>query len=104
MIVFLAAVAAAATCPSMHKGARLTAIDLFDGPLADQAILAPDTTRRTKRGLIQTWQVGKVYRDGRALNLRCQYATGRAMSVPLPEPVSTCRMTWNGRPLNFTCR
>lgn len=93
-----------ATCPARHNGTPLASFQIYDGPLADNAVLAPDTTRESRGVVTEEWGVTTVYTSGRHLNLRCSYGKHGDVIVALPRPVKQCnaRLTKNER--SVTCR
>ncbi|VXC91940.1 STY0301 family protein [Sphingomonas sp. 8AM] len=101
-IVAMAA-AMSATCPAHRGGAPLHNVDIYDGPTADNAVLAPDATRRLNRTTVQVWRVEGVYRAGRSLNVRCGYAAGGSVMVPVTQPVRECRLSRRGSVRTFRC-
>lgn len=103
MIGMLAAAAVMVACPAVHDGTPLQGVAIFDGAVSDNAILAPDTTRRDTSGTVQTWRVEAVYRDGRVLHLRCDYPGRSSVTLAVPHPVRMCRMTWRGPRRHVAC-
>lgn len=101
-IVALAA-AAAATCPAHRGSAPLRSVDLYDGPITDNALLAPDTTRRLNRTTVQVWRVDGVYSARRSLHIRCGYAIGGSVVVPVTKPVRECRLSARAGVRTFRC-
>ena len=101
-IVMMAA-AVAAACPAQQRGAPLQGVDIYDGPIADNAVLAPDATRRLNRTTVQVWRVEGVYRAGRSLNVQCGYAAGGSVLIPVTRPVRECRLTRRGGVRTFRC-
>jgi hypothetical protein len=96
--------AAAVTCPSPRDAAPLVGFALFDGPVADNAILAPDTSRRSHGVLVQTWRVDGVYRAGRSLTLRCDYPRRLPLFVPVTRRMTTCQARWHAAGPSLSCR
>ncbi|MDA8444064.1 STY0301 family protein [Paracidovorax valerianellae] len=78
-------VQAAEVCPA-QPGQPLRSVDVFDGPVEDLATLVPDSAKER----VGHWQLGYVYAAGRSVNLRCHYADGRTVDVPLPKKVERC--------------
>lgn len=102
--MLLMASAAAAACPSAQAGTSLSGFALFDGPVTDNAVLAPDTSRRRNGKLVQTWRVDGVYRAGRSLTLRCDYPRRPPLFVPVTRRMTTCRATWHAARPSLSCR
>lgn len=90
-------------CPSTHRGAALVSFALFDGPIADNAILAPESSRTRGGVTVQRWPVAGVYAAGRRLNLRCDYRRGTSLVVPVRRPVRACTARI-GRSVAIACR
>ncbi len=101
-IVAMAA-AVTATCPAQQRGAPLQNVEIYDGPIADNAVLAPDATRRLSRTTVQVWRVEGVYRAGRSLNVRCGYAADRSVLVTVTRPVRECRLSRRAGVGSFHC-
>lgn len=98
------ATAAAVTCLSLRDAAPLVGFALFDGPVADNAILAPDTSRRSHGVLMQTWRVDGVYRAGRSLTLRCDYPRRPPLFVPVARRMTMCQARWHAAGPSLSCR
>lgn len=104
--VLLAAIALAATgaiaagqaCPATRDGRPLSTAQVLDGPVADNAILAPDTGW-TRAGVdVATWQVAYVYEAGRQVTLDCRYdGVAEPVVVRIETPVMTCRYSGSRR-------
>ncbi|GKT20573.1 STY0301 family protein [Acidovorax sp. SUPP3334] len=78
-------VQAAEVCPA-QPAQPLRQVDVFDGPVEDLATLVPDSAKE-RSGY---WQVGYVYAAGRTVNVRCHYADGRTVDVPMAKKVDRC--------------
>jgi hypothetical protein len=104
-LLALALAAAAPTgCPAADGGVRLTDATVYDGPIADNAILAPERERRVRGGTVNEWPVRYVYQAGREVVLECRYAQRPPVVVRVARPVGTCRYTAVGRSRAMTCR
>jgi hypothetical protein len=95
-IELLLALAAAAVqlptaCPAANGGVRLTGGQVIDGPVAQNAILAPDGVRRVGRAEVSSWDVAYVYAAGRQVHLLCEYAKRPPVIVKISRAVKTCR-------------
>ena len=86
----------------MRAHTTVRQIDLFDGPPADQAYLAPADPDRAPN----LYPVREVYQQGRIVTIRCQYADGHVQDMPLVKPVDQCRYREVGRPRtpSLVCR
>jgi hypothetical protein len=82
----------ASVCP-VRAHTTVRQIDLFDGPPADQAYLAPADPDRAPN----LYPVREVYQQGRIVTIRCQYADGQVQDMPLATPVDQCRYREAGR-------
>jgi hypothetical protein len=80
-----AAAAAEARCPASNGGAGLHTVTLFDGPLSDQADLAPDSVAKVAGGTRSAWQVAYVFEAGRQLFVECDYGRKGGKVVIKPE-------------------
>ena len=102
--LLIAASAPAAICPPIRQGRPLQAVTLYDGPVSDNAILAPDSSRTTGGVLAQQWTVADIYRQGRALTVRCRYRGAGEVEAKPPGPVAVCRARWSKAAASFDCR
>jgi hypothetical protein len=102
-MVLAAAHAVALACPTAHRGAVLDNVTLFDGPLTDNAILAPERSRQGRAALTQEWDVSGVHRAGRTLHLRCRYRGGATVARASAAPLRACRATWSKAGGRFSC-
>ncbi|WP_341208393.1 STY0301 family protein [uncultured Sphingomonas sp.] len=104
-MIGIVAIAAAvtATCPTQRRGAPLHSVDIYDGSITDNAVLAPDATRRLNRTTMQVWRVEGVYRAGRSLNVRCGYAAGGSVMMPVTRPVRECHLSRRAGVRTFHC-
>lgn len=77
---------AADICPP-RAGQAPRYIDVFDGSPEELATLVPDRyTTRTA-----SWELGYVYEAGRIVTIRCKYADGQMLDVPLPDKIQRCK-------------
>lgn len=79
--------AGAAEVCAPRAGQPLRYVDVFDGPVEDQAKLMPDVAGERSGH----WQLGYVYDAGRAVTVRCKYADGQEVDVKLTARVQACR-------------
>jgi len=77
---------AAEICPT-RAGQAPRYIDVFDGPSEEMASLVPD--RYSSRSA--TWELGYIYDAGRIVTIRCKYADGQKVDVPLPDKIKRCK-------------
>lgn len=91
LALMAASAPAPAACPAVHGGVRLTGADVYDGPVADMAILKPDSTRRAGRAEVSSWDVAYVRAAGRQVHLSCEYAKRTPVVVRITRPVKACR-------------
>jgi hypothetical protein len=103
-MMLAAAQAAVLACPGTYRGSALDSVTLFDGPLADNAVLAPERSRQGRDGLTQDWDVAGVHRAGRTLHLRCSYRGGATVSRASAAPLRACRALWTKAGGRFSCR
>ena len=86
-------------CP--HRGGALRYVNVFDGPPEQLATLVPDVSGEQAGH----WKVGYVYDAGRILTVRCKYAGGKQVDVPLPRRVERCNYTADrAQSLKVACR
>ena len=95
--------AAPTACPARSGDARLAQVTVYDGPLADNASLAPDTTRTARGVTVQQWRVDYVYRAGRRINLSCAYDSKPPAVVPVAAPAKLCRYVWGRTAARASC-
>lgn len=70
---------------------------LFDGPIRDNASLAPDGTQQVRGTWVNTWRLGQ----GQQVTLVCRYqATEEVAAHVLPANVRSCRQD----PSSFVCQ
>jgi hypothetical protein len=96
-LILAAATAAptiAAECPAI-AGQTLVYIDIYDGPLENQADLAPDDSKKSPNGgVANIWQLAPGA-DG--LFVKCGYGKklegpySRTEMIRLPDTIKTCR-------------
>ena len=90
-------------CPAAHGGAALTGAAVYDGPVAENAILEPDGASKTRGAEVSTWRVNGTYRAGRQIYLTCDYARQPRVVVRVAQPVRLCRYTEAGRRRSLSC-
>lgn len=73
-------------CPA-RPDSHVKAVDVYDGPIADMAILVPDEATDTEG----FWRLAYVYRSGRAVNIRCKYSDGAIVEVEIKNEIGKCR-------------
>ncbi|RYF80312.1 MAG: hypothetical protein EOO03_17465 [Chitinophagaceae bacterium] len=72
-------------CPERSKS-FVNSVQVFDGPVADLAILVPDEAK-PNQGF---WKLDYVYAAGRTVNVRCEYADKTNLDINLPEKIQKC--------------
>lgn len=90
-------------CPVSNGGAPLSDGAVYDGPIAENALLAPDSERRVRGGTVNTWPVAYIYQAGRQVNLSCSYPNRPPVIVPVTRPVKACRYTARGARQRLSC-
>jgi hypothetical protein len=84
-----------------RAGQPLRFVDVFDGPVADQAKLVPDEAGERSG----QWKLGYVYDAGRFVTVRCKYADGQAVDVKLAAKVQACRYQLSAdKTLKLSCQ
>ena len=101
--LMMAAGAPAAVCPPVRQGRPLQAVTLYDGPVAENAALAPDRSHKAAGALVQDWTVAEVYRQGRSLIVRCRYRGNAEVEVRPPGSVAGCRARWSRAENRLDC-
>lgn len=61
-------------------------VQIFDGPVADMATLVPDETKEDQG----FWTLDYVYKAGRTVNVRCEYADKTSVDINLAEKIQKC--------------
>ena len=91
---------AAVQCPESLGGHSLRTSGggtLFDGPIADNASLAPDNTQQVRGTWVNTWRLGR----SQTVTLLCRYqGTQQVQTQVLPQEVRVCRQD----PSSFVCQ
>ena len=86
-----ATVQAATMCPAIAGGHPLRALGggtLYEGPVKDNASLAPDESRAVRGGFVNTWKFDAAPN----VTLVCQYeGASPAVSIVLPKEIRSCR-------------
>lgn len=89
--VWAGTVSAAVQCPATSGGHPLRAAgggDLYEGPVQDNATLAPRNSRQGPGGWVNTWQ----FSASPNVTLVCRYEGTQARVVlPLTLEIRTCR-------------
>lgn len=82
---------AAVQCPAASGGRPLRAAgggDLYEGPVQDNATLAPRSSRQGSSGWVNTWQLP----GGAGFTLVCRYeGTAAVVALPLTPEIRGCR-------------
>ncbi len=99
-----AAPAPPAACPAAVGGVGLKSFEVFDGPIAENVILAPTGSRKRGRTTIDDYAVDNVYREGRKLTLRCHYGPRVTRTVPIARAVKLCQSESLGNRTTLSCR
>ncbi|WP_187408333.1 STY0301 family protein [Saccharophagus sp. K07] len=87
-------------CPE-RPNTYVKAIGVYDGPIADLALLLPDEASETDG----FWNLAYVYDAGRTVNVRCQYSDKTNLDIHLEQPVDQCRFQIvNETSTIFRCR
>ena len=97
--------AAEVGCPARASDPLLS-VELFDGPIADNAALAPDRTTGSASKGRSTWAVRSVYEQGRTLFLTCRYKSSpKPVVLEIPNKVATCNQIIDAKTGgSFTCK
>lgn len=97
--------AQSAGCPA-RAGDPLISIELFDGAVSENVVLAPDQSSGTATNGKSVWRVGSVYDDGRLLTIACHYKSSqKPLMIEIAQKVLTCTHTINAKTGGtFTCR
>lgn len=73
-------------CP-VRPNSSVAAVDVYDGPIADMAILMSDEAKATQG----FWNLAYVYEAGRTVNIRCKYADKTSVDINLVKKINQCR-------------
>lgn len=73
-------------CP-VRPDSQLKALDVYDGPIAEMAILVPDEATDTEG----FWHLAYVYEAGRTVNIRCKYSDKAMVDVEIKNEIDKCR-------------
>lgn len=91
---------AAVQCPPTSGGHPLRTVGggtLFQGPILDNATLAPDSTQQGPTGWVNTWH----FRDASGITLVCRYQGSQTPEVfALTRDVTGCRQDAH----SFVCK
>lgn len=92
-------------CPGRASDPLLS-IELFDGPVADNVVLAPDQSSGNATKGKAVWQVSSVYKEGRTLNLACRYRSSeKPLMIEIKQNVATCTQQLDTKMGGtFTCK
>lgn len=72
-------------CPE-RPDSFVKTVQVFDGPVADMATLVPDESTNTGA----YWTLDYVYKAGRSVNIRCEYADKTSVDINLAEKIQKC--------------
>ena len=72
-------------CP-VRPDSQLKALDVYDGPIAEMAILVPDEATDTEG----FWSLAYVYEAGRTVNIRCKYSDKAIADVEIKNKIEKC--------------
>lgn len=78
--------AGGSVCP-VRPNSFVESADVYDGPVADMAVLMPDEANET----FGLWNLAYVYEAGRAVNIRCKYADKTSVDISLAKKINQCR-------------
>lgn len=100
LVLFGAPALAAVQCAPSLSGHPLRTSGggtLFDGPVRDNASLAPDSTQQVRGTWVNTWRLG----PSQQVTLLCRYqGTNEVAAHVLPSNVRSCRQD----PSSFVCQ
>lgn len=84
----------------------LVSIELFDGPVSDNVILAPDQSTGTPAKGKSVWNVSSIYAEGRSLAVACRYKSSpKPVMVEFKQKVATCTQIMDNKAGgSFHCR
>lgn len=90
LIGFSPALAQTNGCP-VRPGKILTAAEIYDGPVEDNAILAPDSSTGTAAKAVNRFDVGAIVAQGRKIVLSCHYkGEAKPVYIEIRTKVTTC--------------
>lgn len=94
-----------AACPARQKD-PLVSIELLDGPVSDNVVLAPDQSSGNGTKGKSVWRVNSVYDEGRLLTIACSYKSStKPLMIEVKAKVSTCtHMIDQKAGDSFTCK
>lgn len=97
--------AAETACP-VQAGKMLVQSQVYDGPVADNAVLAPDSSTGTARKGKNRFDVTGVYTAGRIVVLGCHYnGDAKPVFVEIRTKVKTCEQVFDQKAGgSLTCR
>ncbi len=91
LVVIAVPVQAAVQCPSISAGHALRSSGggtLFEGPIQDNAALAPEKTQQGPEGWVNNWR----FRSPPDVTLVCRYAdVSTPVSLKLTPDIRSCR-------------
>ncbi|WP_137133916.1 STY0301 family protein [Rhizobium sp. FKY42] len=92
-------------CPGRASDPLLS-IELFDGLVADNVVLAPDQSSGSATRGKAVWQVSSVYKEGRTLTIACRYRSSeKPLMIEIKQKVSTCTQQLDMKTGGtFTCK
>ena len=90
LLLFPLTAQAAVLCPASRDGRALQNVQMYDGPLAEMAILRPE-----QRGRRVWWEVGYIRKAGRQAYLVCAYGHRNTPDpeIEVPAGVRECSFT-----------
>ncbi len=99
------ALAAETACPTI-PGKMLAQAEVYDGPMEDNAVLAPDTSTGTVSKGKNRFDVSGVYAAGRHVVLGCHYkGQAKPVFVEIKTKVKTCEQVFDAKAGgSLTCR
>jgi hypothetical protein len=97
--------AAETGCP-MGPGKILMQAEVYDGPVDDNAMLAPDSSSGTASKGKNRFDVGGVYAQGRHVVVGCHYkGEAKPVFVEIKTKVKTCEQSFDPKAGgSLTCR
>lgn len=91
------ALAADTACPSI-AGKMLIQSEVYDGPVEENAVLAPDSSTGTASKGKNRFDVSGVYTAGRTVVLGCHYkGEAKPVFVEIKTKVKTCEQVFDAK-------
>lgn len=105
MSVASPALATETACPA-RPGSILIQSEVYDGPVEDNAVLAPDSSTGTANKGKNRFDVAGVYAQGRHVVLGCHYkGEAKPVFVEIKTKVKTCEQSFDTKAGgSLTCR